>query len=368
MGTKQSLPQTAMNAVEVRGETNLKLEAQKIKDFSGGHEDWAKWKSRTQCAFSGSGYERVLEDEVYAALNERLNKVVYSQLAAATVEGVAYHLVSKHEDTKNGYAAWKSLVDWYDGDMIQNETAENLRNKLENLRLHTGVSASEYINKFLAWFRDLDKIKGEGLSKGHAVHLFLKNIIDDDYKTSVTYCRNTGCSLDLCIAAMRKQERDIQQKKVDRQRLKATLRRVKESQESDDEGSQDNKRRKTNRTRRTNTVNDKAENEKFAGELDTTEKGLLRFKSDCWMKMDEKEKEFVREYNASVKHGDPLDKLTVPDGISIKNRPRRTLIKKESDTDQSDQQARVKMNMRPHKKKGITFGVCPEDGVEYAEI
>jgi hypothetical protein len=64
MGTKQSLPQTATSAVEVRGETKLKLKAQKIKDFSGGHGDWAKWKSRTQCAFSGSGYERVLEDEV----------------------------------------------------------------------------------------------------------------------------------------------------------------------------------------------------------------------------------------------------------------------------------------------------------------
>jgi hypothetical protein len=68
MGTKQSRPQTTMNAVEVRGETNLKLEAQKIKDFTGGHEDWAKWKSRTLCAFSGSGYERVLEDKVYAAI------------------------------------------------------------------------------------------------------------------------------------------------------------------------------------------------------------------------------------------------------------------------------------------------------------
>jgi hypothetical protein len=260
MGTKQSLPQTATNAVEVRGKTNLKLEAQKIKDFTGGNEDWAKWKSRTQCTFSGSGYERVLEDEVYAAMNKCLNKVVYSQLAAATVEGVAYHLVSKHEDTKNGYAAWKSLVDWYyDGDMIQNKTAENLRNKLENLRLHTGVSASEYINKFLAWFHDLDKIlKGQGLSKGHAVHLFLKNIIDEDYKASVTYCRNTGCSLDLCIAAMRKQERDIQQKKVDRQLLKATLRRVKESQESEDEGSQDQKRGKTTKTRRMSTMNEKA--------------------------------------------------------------------------------------------------------------
>ena len=83
--------------------------------------------------------------------------------------------------------------------------------------------------------------------------------------------------------------------------------------------------------------------------------------------MDPKEREFVRDYNASVKHGDPLDKLTVPDGISIKNRPRRTLIKQESDTDQSDQKPRVPMNMRPHKKKGITFGISP-DGVEYAEI
>jgi uncharacterized lipoprotein YehR (DUF1307 family) len=112
--------------------------------------------------------QKRIRKEVYAAMNEQLNKVVYSQLAAATVEGVAYHLVSKHEDMKNGYAAWKSLVDWYDDDMIQNETVENLRNKLENLRLHTGVSASEYINKFLAWFRDLDKIKGVGLSKRHA--------------------------------------------------------------------------------------------------------------------------------------------------------------------------------------------------------
>jgi hypothetical protein len=237
MGTKQKIPQTSTSTAEVQGETNLKLEAQKIKDFTGGHEDWAKWKNRTQCAFSGSGYKRVLEDEVYAAMNERLNKVVYSQLAAATVEGVAYHLVSKHEDTKNGYAAWKSLLDWYNGDMIQNKTAENLRNKLENLRLHTGVSASEYINKFLAWYRDLDKIKGKGLSTGHVVHLFLKNIINEDYKSSVTYCRNTGCSLDLCISAMRKQERDIQQKKVDRQRLKATMRRMKAPQESDDEDS-----------------------------------------------------------------------------------------------------------------------------------
>ena len=83
----------------------MKLEAQKIKDFTGGHEEWQKWKSRTECAFSGSGYERVLEDQEYAIDHERLNKVVYSQLAAATVDGVAYHLVQQFETEKNGYAA-----------------------------------------------------------------------------------------------------------------------------------------------------------------------------------------------------------------------------------------------------------------------
>jgi hypothetical protein len=149
MGPRQSRPSDSANSLEVRGETNLKLEAQKIKDFTGGHEDWAKWKSRTKRAFSGSGYERVLEELDYAKANKRLNKIVYLQ---STVEGVAYHLVSKFEDIKDGHAAWRNLVDWYDGDMILNETAENLQNKLDNLRLNTGVSASEYINKFLAWF------------------------------------------------------------------------------------------------------------------------------------------------------------------------------------------------------------------------
>jgi hypothetical protein len=50
---------------------------------------------------------------------------------------------------------------------------------------------------------------------------------------------------------MRKQERDIQQKKMDRQRMKATLRCARNPQESDDEDSEDQnqKRRKITKTR-----------------------------------------------------------------------------------------------------------------------
>jgi hypothetical protein len=360
---------TSVTDTAPRGETNLKLEAQKIKDFTGGHEDWQKWKSRTECAFSGSGYERVLEDTEYAMSNERLNKVVYSQLAAATVDGVAYHLVQQFESDKNGHAAWKNLCEWYDGDMIMNETAENLRNKLDNLRLHTGVSGSEYVNKFLAWYRDLDKIKGEGLSKGHATHLFLKNITDSEYQSSVTYCRNTDCSLEKCIAAVRKQERDIQQKKLDRHRLKATLRRMRSSGDSDMEdeafGSAP-KRSKLTKPRRTGSTNsEKVENKKFEGELDTTERGLLRFHSDCWKTMDEKEKDFVRDYNATIKHGDPIDKVIMPPGISIKTCVRRTQV---TDGIKKESVDEPKHNGRDRKKKGVTFGISEEDHADPDDV
>ena len=343
-----------------RGETNLKLEAQKIKDFTGSYEEWQKWKSRTECAFSGSGYERILDDADYATDNVRLNKVVYSQLAAATVDGVAYHLVQQFETDKNGHAAWKNLCDWYDGDMIQNETAENLRNKLDNLRLHSGVSASEYVNKFLAWYRDLEKIKGEGLSKGHAKQLFLKNITDTDYLTSVVYCRNLDCDLEKCIDAIRKQERDNQQKKLDRYRLKSTLRRMRTGEDNDpDEESMEHhsKRTRRNKPRRMDNNAENTANSKFEGELDTTEKGLLRFNGECWKTMDEKEKEFVRDYNATIKHGDPIDKVVMPQGISVKTRARRTMIKEEYHPLVDP----TKHTGRERKKKGVTFGITDAD-------
>jgi hypothetical protein len=84
----------------------LKVEAQKIKDFAAAHDDWPKWKCQTECAFSRSGYEKVLEEARYASSHPKLNKIVYLQLSAATVDGMAYHLVQKYKEEKNGHAAW----------------------------------------------------------------------------------------------------------------------------------------------------------------------------------------------------------------------------------------------------------------------
>jgi hypothetical protein len=206
---------TLVEGARAQRDTHLKLEAQKIKDFGGAHDDWAKWKSCTECTFSGSGYEQVLDNFGYATAHPRLNKVVYLQLASATVDGVVYHLVQKFETDKDGHAAWKNRCEWYVGKTVKSETAVGIRSKLEALQLTTSTSGSDYVNKFLAWHCDLEKIKGEGMLASHAVSVFLRNITDPDYQTTVTFCLNSDALLDNCINAIRKQERKSQRNLLD---------------------------------------------------------------------------------------------------------------------------------------------------------
>jgi hypothetical protein len=65
---------------------------------------------------------------------------VYAQLFVATVDGTAHHLVKQHEADKDGHAAWASLCNWFDGDIIKNRTAETRRSRIEALKLHTGTT------------------------------------------------------------------------------------------------------------------------------------------------------------------------------------------------------------------------------------
>ena len=172
-------------------------------------EDWQRWKSRTQCAFDGSGYEKILTDPVYAVMHPRANKIVYAQLSVATVSGTAHHLVKQFGTLKHGNMAWEALLDWFDGDAIKNETADALRDKLSHLKLNVSTSAASYINNFLTWYRDLCKIPGEGISDSHAISMFLSNITDPAYSTFVQIQKANMCDLKTAVVAIRKHERDI---------------------------------------------------------------------------------------------------------------------------------------------------------------
>ena len=116
----------------------LKMEAQKITEFSGKPEDWNMWKSRTECELDGSGYEEIIQPQEFANDNPTDDRVVYSQLAVATINGNAYFLVKKCEDSKSGYMDWQALTSWYDGEEVKAVTVHEKIYALENLKVIFG--------------------------------------------------------------------------------------------------------------------------------------------------------------------------------------------------------------------------------------
>ena len=145
---------------------DLKLEAQQVKEFDGNLVMWQKWKSKTECAFDGSGYEKNLSSLPYAESNKKRNNIVYSQFSAATVDGTAHHLVKKLSESKDGYAAWQALTNWYNRDQIKHETAEDIGSKVDGLTLHSVITASNYVNKFFTWNTDLSKFQEKVIYPG----------------------------------------------------------------------------------------------------------------------------------------------------------------------------------------------------------
>ena len=261
---------------------SLKLAAQKVTDFSGGNEEWRKWKSKTACALEGSGYDKILTNEIFAMSHPKMNKIVYSQLAAATIDGTANHLVTQYNDSSNGHGAWNALVEWYDGDVVRAETAEELRSKLNSLTLQPGAHASSYINKFLIWLRDLNKIPGEHFSPSHGVSLFLRNIHDDEYKTQVGILK-TSNEQDImkCVQAIRKQERELIRIRAKKRKLKQHVRRL------HDEGFFDNDDSLPPRKIRRIKKNE------LAGDVPTNQRGYISLDRERYQNLDDSSKRFI---------------------------------------------------------------------------
>jgi hypothetical protein len=309
-----------------RSQGSLKLEAQKVKEFTGHFDAWQKWKARTECAFDGSGYSSILTDSTYSERHMQMNRVVFAQLYVATVDGTAHHLVKQYEGTKDGNAAWVSLCEWYDGDIIKNETSETLRSRIEGLKLHSGMAASDYVNKYLMYYHDLAKIPGEGLSTSHGVYLFLRNITDPDYAPTVSFLRNTSPDLTACVTAIRKSERDSLQKKQETRKFRQTIRRMRDEESNnkdkrksvrDDEDSTDseNETPSPKKKRRVRRVKE--------GGYETTMGGYLSIPYSYWVDLPEDHKVFVQNYNAKVKHNEPVKELSTPKGFVFHNKARR---------------------------------------------
>ena len=76
--------------------------------------------------------------------------------------------------------------------------------------------------------------------------------------------------------------------------------------------------------------------------------------------MDEKEKEFVRDYNASVKHGE-TDKIVIPSGVTIKKKVRRTQSGYLSEKSSRLSEPSNSKKTSDKRKKGVSFNLSDDD-------
>ena len=91
---------------------------------------------------SGTRLTGILDNADYAAEHQAENELVFLHLQVAIAKGHSVHLVDQFEGTLNEYLAWQALTEWYDGDTVRHELAEELRWAPENLRLQSTTSAT----------------------------------------------------------------------------------------------------------------------------------------------------------------------------------------------------------------------------------
>ena len=204
--------------------SNVKLQAQQVSTFNGNAIKWRTWKKKTRAAIGTAGMLEILDSSDYAEKNKMDNERVFHLLQVATSDGTASHLVDKHEIDKDGHAAFAELITWYEGDELTTETAEDVRSKLDKINLSTKNTASEYINHFQLYTRQLEDLN-ESYTESKTVNIFLKQISDPDYLTTKEFCIENKLKIDDCIERIRARERRLGRESDTSKRRRISVRR-----------------------------------------------------------------------------------------------------------------------------------------------
>ena len=160
-----------------------------------------------KAALGAAGMLRIVEDEKYAKSNSVDNETIFHLLQVATADGHAAHLVDMYENNKDGYSAYQELVRWFEGDELTTETAEDVRSKIDKLDLSTRNTASQYINSFLQHKKHLEELKEE-YTPSKTVTIFLTQITDPDYASTVEHCLENKLHIRECIDRIMQKRED----------------------------------------------------------------------------------------------------------------------------------------------------------------
>ena len=272
---------TSSDRNELLKKSNVKLQAQHVSSFDGNSLKWHSWNKKMKAAVGTAGMLKVLEDEDYSKRNTIDNETVFHLLQVATADGNAAHLVDMYEENKDGFAAYQELVKWYEGDELTAETAEDVRAKIDKLTLNTKNTASQYINMFLQYKKQLEELKEE-YTTSKTVSIFLSQITDSDYELTVEHCIENKLDIQECIERVRAKERRLDRERGARRKGLVSIRR------------QENR----NNQKRSGTV--RLEDYK-------TEKGFYSIPSDVWFEMTYDDQSYVKSFNGKRRREREMD-------------------------------------------------------------
>ena len=129
--------------------SNVRLKAQQISNFEGTSIKWYSSKKKMRAAVGTTVLLKILDSSIYASKNPTYNETIFHLFQISTVDDNAAHLVDKYEEERDGHSSFQELLKWYECDELTTETAEDVRDKLDKIKLSTNTCASEYIDNVL---------------------------------------------------------------------------------------------------------------------------------------------------------------------------------------------------------------------------
>ena len=276
---------TSANTDDPYRKSNVKLQAQSVPAFNGDPHKWQTWKKKSRAAIGTAGLLRVLDDTEYAESHQLENETIFHLLQVATTEGNASFLVDQFEDERDGRLAYDALKKWFEGMKLQNETAEDIRSKLDKNLLTTKVTATRYINQFLSYTKQLKDLD-EAYTKSKTVSMFLENILNPDYQNTVELCQAHKYDIHECIMQIRAKERRLEREEAVQRRSKIVVRRNIHEEKSDMNNE---------------TTNHHDTNPQEVIEQHKTDLGYYSIPNEVWKTLSNSTKSRVKQFNSNLR-------------------------------------------------------------------
>ena len=176
-------------------------------------------KKKSRAAIGTAGILRIRNDPEYTKRHELENKTIFHLLQVATIKGNASILVDQFEEEIEGRMAYDAMEKWFKGMKLQNETAKDIRSKLDKNILTAKVTVTKYTNQFLLYtkqLKDLDK----SYTTSKMISMFLEIIHNPDYQNTVELCQAHKYDIHECIMQVRAKERRLEQEEAIQRRAR----------------------------------------------------------------------------------------------------------------------------------------------------